>query len=185
MTPSTNMGVYLHCYIPLFEQQHNKGKLAQIRNIAVAPDRCDTKQCKHPRCREAEKQNSNSNTARKPTTKRTAYQVLQAEYLSPDHGKQNFSRAAVPPGCVSSNQGLEGNFHYIKKGMLNNTTHAMHNSVNALFQQIRYHSQEQAKTRKFEYEIDFRKVAGPPHFKVGFLKLTQSIYTFQNIHLLH
>ena len=213
------MGVFKECYIPLFEKQFNKGKLAQLRHIEAASSRCKhPQQCKHPACKAAAaaaaadasfdsdarnpmamavaelkqalharglKVNglkadlqtrlslamqppaaATAAAAPKSNSKRTAFQTLQAEYLIPKHGKQNFTRAAVPPGYTTSNQGMEGNFRYIKEDMLNKKTHAMHNSVNMLFQAIRYHSQEQEKTRKFEFEINFRAIAGPAYFKV-------------------
>jgi hypothetical protein len=95
-------------------------------------------------------------------------QTLTAEYLSEMHGKRNFSMAAVPPGYLTNNQGLEGNFKYVKAQMLQNKQRAMVHSVNLLFQKLRLHSMEQEKTRKFEFEIDFPKEAGEEYYQVSF-----------------
>ena len=111
-------------------------------------------------------------------------QTLTAEYLSEMHGKRNFSMAAVPPGYPTNNQGLEGNFKYVKAQMLQNKQRAMVHSVNLLFQKLRLHSMEQEKTRKFEFEIDFPKEAGAEYYKVSFALVRFHLCTFQDTHIL-
>jgi hypothetical protein len=95
-----------------------------------------------------------------------AMDVLVDEYLVPSHGKMNHSRASVPPGYTNSNQGLEGQFRYVKDTCFDFVRHSTTQCVDLLFDWTRAHSKEQQLTRPFEFEIGTKgNVVGPCYFK--------------------
>ena len=92
--------------------------------------------------------------------------TLISEYLVPFHGRMNHSRAAAPPGYSNDDQGLEGQFRYIKDSCFNFQRHSTEKCVDLAFDFLRGHSQQQAKTRPFVFEISLNgSVVGPCYFQ--------------------
>ena len=95
-----------------------------------------------------------------------AIDTLIGEYLVPFHGRMNHSRAAAPPGYSNDDQGLEGQFRYIKHSCFNFQTHSTEQCVDLVFDFLRGHSQQQARTRPFEFVIGLKgNVVGPCYFQ--------------------
>lgn len=96
---------------------------------------------------------------------KTAIKTTMGEYLVPFHGRQNHSRAAVPPGYATSDQGLEGQFRYAKETCFDFKRHSTPHCVDMMFDWIRDHSQKQQKIRPFTFEIPLNgNVAGPRYY---------------------